>query len=222
MKKTLIALMALASVSMAAQDYPAEYDASSPTSYQFYFEIESTDPIADGRVLTLQYFTFSGSNLYTDGMKFNVTGENSAITLTLGAGAIAEAWDGSKAVIKSNTTFTPDRASDRSATFMGTDGNALVIDKDVVYRVTALKSNNLQSVVLARWDETSEDYIDVSSVTFNGNLNGSGGGANALSTLLNSDYAVASPPQPSPVPEPATGTLSLLALAGLCVRRRRK
>ncbi len=30
------------------------------------------------------------------------------------------------------------------------------------------------------------------------------------------------PIPPYPVPEPATGTLSLLALAGLCMRRRRK
>ena len=27
--------------------------------------------------------------------------------------------------------------------------------------------------------------------------------------------------EPSPVPEPTTGTLSLLALAGLCARRRK-
>lgn len=33
---------------------------------------------------------------------------------------------------------------------------------------------------------------------------------------------IAAEPGPTPVPEPTTGTLSLLALAGLCARRRRK
>ncbi len=220
MKKTIIALMVLAGVAMAAQEYQITNDASGATSYEFCFKIETSDGIADGRVLTLQYFRFTTDNDFANGMKFNVS-EGGAITLTMGEGKMGEAWISGKEQIGENTFFTPNDSSERQVTFMGSDKNALVLQRDVIYKVSAVKNtSNMQEVTLYAWNGIN-DYAELSKVVYNGNMNG-GNATAQINAIVNQAYFVADPPQPSPVPEPATGSLSLLALAGLCARRRKK
>ncbi len=89
-------------------------------------------------------------------------------------------------------------------TLIDTDGNAII---DSYVTAGTLKSGSAAADALSFGDAVSSSYY------FNNYMGGSETDMKALSNAA----AVA-----APIPEPATATLSLLALAGLAARRRRK
>ena len=89
-------------------------------------------------------------------------------------------------------------------TLIDTNGNAVI---DSYVTAGGLKSSSAVAAALSFGDAVSSSYY------FNEYMGGSEANMKALSNAA----AVA-----APIPEPATATLSLLALAGLAARRRRK
>ena len=211
MKKTLIALMALAGVASAA-DYT--YDATMSKdgywadSYTFQFLIENKDLVADDTVLTFYCTNFNTSPLFANAFMFKVA-DNGDITLKVGRGKIvADAWDTTNSVpeARNDTDFTIDSTSGNSAIFSTSDTTPLTLNRGTIYTVTGVgTSQDVQTVTLTAADGTS------STITYNGRMNGTN--VSSLTTAFNQNFAI---------PEPTTATLSLLALAGLAARRRRK
>ncbi len=96
-----------------------------------------------------------------------------------------------------------------SFTLIGTDGSAIV---DSYVTASGLKSQSAGAAALTFDDSVATSYY----------YNEYMGGSDANMKALAAEAAVATPVAPPVVPEPATATLSLLALAGLAARRRRK
>ena len=234
MKKTLIALMALAGISFGAgtgefvvptaqeglktnQDY-------APGNYTFSFTIDEADvtytegvitALNGGSVLALMG-NYSANNYESNGYVLGV--DNGAITLSVGRGAMGGLSTGDSA-ISPTTTFT--------ISTDGVSGGMLMADNAPVtltlgteytivneYTVDGRTINQNVSIYVAGSSEV------LASVTYKGNMNGGTSGS-TISVWGNAAYNVVAQPT-SIVPEPATATLSLLALAGLAARRRRK
>lgn len=218
MKKTIAALFCLSMIASAGQDFPVTHDGSSPTSYTFDFAIESSDDLQNGTVLALMYYTFSTGGDLVNGLKFQVDNETQAITLFAGQGSMREAYNNQKQVpeISSSTVFTEGSAAERRSVFLDSDSVAVVLSRDIAYRVEATKGTfgtheGWQSLTLSQINVDGTTTL-LGTAGFNGNVNGGNGGAAPMNSLFNSAYMT---------PEPATATLSLLALAGLAARRRR-
>lgn len=218
MKKTIAALFCLSMIASAGQDFPVTHDGSSPTSYTFDFAIESSDDLHNGTVLALMYYSFSTGGDLVNGLKFQVDNVTQAITLFAGQGSMREAYNNQKQVpeISSSTVFTEGSAAERRSVFLDSDSVAVVLSRDIAYRVEATKGTfgtheGWQSLTLSQINVDGTTTL-LGTAGFNGNVNGGGGGTVAMNSLFNSAYMT---------PEPATATLSLLALAGLAARRRR-
>lgn len=89
----------------------------------------------------------------------------------------------------------------------------LNVSGDITYTLTMLEGN--MTISARDWSTTIEGMDDVTFTKLGFLTDGSPGGAGVK------NIAVTAPEAPV-VPEPATATLSLLALAGLAARRRRK
>ncbi len=181
MKKTIIALAALALASVASA---ADYTFTVPTGGNFYagdytFEFmifDEADVSTSGTTLAAYY---GGSKGDTYGQNwYTLTNTDGNITLTVGRG------NGS--TYQDNKTFTG-------------------LETGVVYTVSNVGADQSQTVTLTGGDINS-------TVNYAGNMNG-GDADTTMTVTFNQTFAV---------PEPATATLSLLALAGLAARRRRK
>lgn len=207
MKKTIIAILALAGVASAANEL------NIPTAgnfyagnYEFSFTLNegllgATD-VSD--ILAVYWGSYSTESLYSNGYILSWS-EGDVITLKVGDGAMGNLGNSAAvAKITESTTFVPNGASDRSATF----STALTMGE--TYTIKNVGADQLQTVSLYKGDTLLE------TVTYNGNMGG-GNASTTMGSVFNADYAVT-----ETVPEPATATLSLLALAGLAVRRRRK
>lgn len=196
MKKTLVALMALASVACAV-DAPFGVEAeftTAPTQagnfwasdYEFTFtlgDLYSTE--CYGTVLG--YYTGNDPNNTYGCNGIVLGGSNDALTLTIGRGKVTgtdagEITVATGFVFQDNVTFTTE------------------IQKGVTYTLTVAGGNQSMTPTLT-WDGGTETLA-----SYAGNMNGSA----AITAVAHSN-----------IPEPATATLSLLALAGLCARRRR-
>ena len=213
MKKTLIALMALAGVASAATIAPDENGiiwtiASSITptpsaagnfwigDYTFSFTLHQAYNMAEsGTVLA-----FIRGNAIDDTYGYNaivLTGTDDALTLTIGRGRAYNTLNGATA-IGPDTTFT----FQENATFDTT------IQKGVTYTLTVKGGDQAVTAGLS-WSE-GKDVPFMQNIyvgPIKGNMNGNATPVTALN---------------KGVPEPTTATLSLLALAGLAARRRRK
>lgn len=99
------------------------------------------------------------------------------------------------------TTFTKAEA----ARFKTLD---VILERDKEYTVLVQAANLSQTVHLF----DGKNYLGTMD-SYNGNMNGGVSAGSPLNTYTNAKFAI--------IPEPATATLSLLALAGLCGRRRR-
>ena len=171
------------------------------------FVIEETDIIAaptdgtEGAGVVLA--AFGGSHYTQNNLgsnNFVLSEDNSgAITLTVGVGALQNL---SGTEITSTTTYSWIDNPSRVKTF------ATTLSRGVEYTISGTGTNNDLTLTLS-WDGDSEVLA-----TYNGNVNGTDGDLTVIAKV-NQNYSVPS------IPEPATATLSLLALAGLCARRRR-
>ena len=101
-------------------------------------------------------------------------------------------------------SFSATSGTSVAFTLIDTNGNAVI---DSYVTAGGLKSSSAVAAALSFGDAVSSSYY------FNEYMGGSEANMKALSNAA----AVA-----APIPEPATATLSLLALAGLAARRRRK
>ncbi len=229
MKKTLIALMALAGVASAAgtgEFVVPTGGAFAAGDYAFRFTIDEDDVTFTDSVITslnggnvlAMYGLQNTGNYYTNGFVLNV--ENGSITLSVGRGAYANL--NSSSAISSSTTYTIANDGVSGGKVMAGE-SPLTLQVGTQYEVVSSLEivSNPQT-----WDPNAKDLMQtvtifeagnydspLASIEYKGNMNG--GTANtAMQVWGNSAYNVT-------VPEPATATLSLLALAGLCARRRR-
>lgn len=212
MKKTLIALMALAGVAAAATEEVSTVDAAWGTA-----------PVVAGNCWSADYtLTFTLDALYTledsgsvlgfyrgsavnDTYGYNAIvlgGSDEALTLTIGRGRAYNTVNNATGISADTYfTFAPDAAD--KVTFTTT------IQKGVTYTLSVTGGDQAMTPTLT-WDGGSETLA-----SYKGNMNGNA----ALTNVLNSGTITIEAPA---VPEPTTATLSLLALAGLAARRRRK
>ncbi len=197
MKKTLITLAALAASVASAADYTASY----------------TQDDFSSNVLTLQHGLYFGQD-------WTLT-----VDVTVGTAAYNEWGSG---VLASGSSFTENSYS-----------NGFQVWHAINDGTTLTKLNGSTETKLETPWSAGETYtFNVSYVAETGVIRVTGAGFDASSTLTNAKelatitqlssgviglegWSVAIT-QTASIPEPATATLSLLALAGLAARRRRK
>ena len=206
MKKTIIALMALAGIACGANTIDAAFTTVPTTEnnfwsddYVFTFTLaEEYDIATSGAVLGAYWGTQKNNNGDDPGLSANaiyLTENNGALTLNLGDGRLSSIL-GSTGTLDYTISFTNGR---------GTSFSDVTIQKGVTYTLSVGGASQSMTPTLT-WDGGS-----ATAAAYNGNMNG-------YTATMN--YGVSS--GISTVPEPTTATLSLLALAGLAARRRRK
>ena len=226
MKKTLIALMALAGVAMAAgtgEFYvpvsPSNHvDDFGAGNYSFDFVIDSTDvtyvenaitSLKGGSVLALYAGSYSGGSYYTNGFVLGVT--DGAITLTVGRGTLSGLPDSTSPILSTTNLSISQYDYQNGGMFASADGTPITLQVGKSYTIV-----NVSEVVANDIKQNVSLYVTgestaLATVTYKGNMFGK---ANTISVWGNATYNV--------VPEPTTATLSLLALCGLAARRRRR
>ena len=128
-------------------------------------------------------------------------GSEDALTLTIGRGRIFGPLDDATG-IGVNTTMTYANGDSDSVTFTTT------IQKGVEYTLSVTGASQAMTPTLSWTDAVLGTTQTETGASYNGNMNGDAALTYAVNTVM--------------IPEPATATLSLLALAGLAARRRRK
>ena len=207
MKKTLIALMALAGVAMGAvvEDHlaiEAEFT-TIPVATGDFWASDYVLTFTLAQDYTLQHggsvVAFYRGNAINDSHGYNAItlgGTNDALTLTVGRGRVNNTLNNATG-IGANTTM----AFQDSVTFEAT------IVKGVEYTLSVTGGNQAMTPTLT-WTDAELGVQTETLASYKGNMNGKA----ALTYVVNTEM----------IPEPATATLSLLALAGLAARRRRK
>ncbi len=203
MKKTLIALMTLAGVAMGGQ-YTMDKGGD-----LYAGEMTLTFTIPDTPILTGDYDILA-AYYQVNGSSYNVNAFvlNSDNTLSLNRGGAL-----------SSTTLTNDvtTGTQNKSIFNTAEGTALTLSAGD-YTIKYLGGTNGSAAADLYMGDTK-----VASFTGgNHNMNGINQGGGTLTLVTNDAYNVVATSYPGMVPEPATATLSLLALAGLAARRRRK
>ncbi len=211
MKKTLIALMALAGVAAAATitEDTSMYKGGDlySAAFEYSFTLGETFAVTGDYDLLLAYYQINdGSNYTVNAFKLTSGGVltlDRGKTLTLTDGALTDA--STLGTVHNSSTFTA-------------GGEAYTLTTPGTYTIQYLGGTNDHAAANLLLD-------GVTVATFTGgahNMNGAGNGTelfNAGTIFYNVNAAVTAAPA---VPEPTTATLSLLALAGLAARRRRK
>ena len=207
MKKALIALMALASVA-AATTITEDTTIIAPTklnagAFDFSFTLTASTVISGDYDLLLAYYQVNNGGAYD----VNAFKLSSTRVLTLERG---------KNLTLSDDALTSDSTmgTNNTSTFAAIGGtDAYTLSAPGTYTVDYLGGTN--------GDAAADLYLDgVKVAAFNWGshaMNGAAGGDLTLNVKVNGDY-VAAPT----IPEPTTATLSLLALAGMAARRRRR
>ena len=169
--------------------------------------------LTSGNVLALYAGSYSGSQYYTNGFVFSVSG--GAITLSVGRGTLS-GLPSETSSIQTTTNFTIGSAAEDGGAITTTEGAALTLEIGKSYTIknvvnTGVGVTNNQNISIF---ETGSDTV-LGTIAYKGNMHG-GNAQTTMSVWGNTSYDVA-----RLVPEPTTATLSLLALAGLAARRRR-
>lgn len=112
-----------------------------------------------------------------------------------------------------NATYTLSGVSGLSATLLGASHTDAHVDGQSLVSYEYNSSSTSTNWALVKWSFTATD-TDVTISANNISAQSAKGNINA--------FALQATTTAPAVPEPATATLSLLALAGLCARRRRK
>ena len=221
MKKTLIALMALASVACATTTNNAfnttldklTQDWTSGTAYELTFTVatNSFNGYVSDAILTLgaNYYVMSQAGQY-----IGVSTQNNSLKNGANADPGANASGSFNA---STTLYTIESESpvygwvsvnsSKGSAAYGVGGMTVTVGYDGADTSILLDfdgANEIDTMITLKGQEISAAGIELGA-----NITGV---TNATLTYGGSSYAV---------PEPATATLSLLALAGLCARRRR-
>ena len=205
MKKTLIALMALAGVAMGAVEDHLAIDAEFTTpptqagnfwagSYVLTFTLADDYTLEHGGAV-VGFYRGSATNDTYGYNAITLGGTNDALTLTIGRGRVNNTLDGGNGIGVNTTVSYQD-----NVTFNTT------IQKGVTYTLSVTGGDQTMTPTLS-WTDAELGAQTVTAASYNGNMNGQ-------ATIV---YAV----NKEMIPEPATATLSLLALAGLAARRRR-
>ena len=222
MKKTLIALMALAGVAAAAEttitaqftDIPAWKANFYSDDIQFVFTLDSSYTLEGSGSVLAAYWGQSlinesphvGANAFTLS-----EGTNGTYTLTLGRGQVfnytGETWE--NATISKDTTFTFSSSKNGSTESKVEFTNA--IKTGVTYTLSITGADHKMTPTLSWVDEDGVKQ-ELTAGYYTGNMAGNPPEGKNIVYSINSGVLI---------PEPATATLSLLALAGLCARRRR-
>lgn len=204
MKKTLIALMAMASVAMGGQ-YTMDKGGN-----LYAGEMTLTFTIPDTPILTGDY-GFLAAYYQVNGSSYNVNAFvlSADNTLTQNRGGSL-----SSTTILTNdvTTGTQDKS-----TFTTAEGPAFTLSAGD-YTIKYLGGTNGAAAA----DLCMGDALVASFTGGNHNMNGTQQTTDTLTLLTNDSYNVVATSYPGMFPEPASATLSLLALAGLAARLRRR
>ena len=233
MKKTLIALMALAGVA-AADTYTASEANTWLTSagnqiggskYTLTFTIADTFKPGHGTGNTIfDIATFDNKvwAIYQQDGRYLGLGEGAGPD-----GSYASRNDASVNSVDTDTAGT-NNAADYSGWFYDSGSNSTAL----AGATFSIASGNGYTDITFTTAGESPRSITLNRSVFLGTLNQSNAGVSLLKftnvelssvSLTYDDGTLTIPAKPTPsVPEPATATLSLLALAGLAARRRRK
>ncbi len=204
MKKTLIALMALAGVA-CGQSFTENGSLTAPENlyapaFDFTFELTEEFKVTDDYDILLAYYQVSGF-AGSDGFNVNAFQLSNAGVLTLVRGNTLTLTEGE---LTSSSTLVSQNVS----TFVTTEGTNYTLTSPGIYKVDYLGGTNGSAAA-----DLYKDGVKVASFTGgNHNMNGDGTGSLNLTVKVNDSLMI---------PEPTTATLSLLALAGLAARRRR-
>ena len=211
MKKTLIALMALAGVAfgetITLSSIEANFVAPPVKAGNFWAgDYTLTFTLTDDYTLAgsgsvVGFYRGSAINDTNGYNAIVLGGSDEALTLTVGRGR-ANNTVGDATGIKAGTTFT----FTDSVTF------TTQIEKGVEYTLAVTGASGAMTPTLT-WAGGSEELA-----SYNGNMNGNAD----LTYVVNAGTITKVIPETPSIPEPATATLSLLALCGLASRRRRK
>jgi len=198
MKKTLIALMALAGMAMADTYTMPKGGNLFAGAFTLEFTLEENFAVTGDYDILAAYYQVNGNSYNVNAFLLN-----SDKTLTLNRGGALSATTLTNDV----TTGTTDKST------FTTDGTTAYTLGAGTYTIKYLGGTNGSAA--------AELYLDGTKVAgFTGgnhNMNGFNQGGANLTLTTNDSYGVT-----ATIPEPTTATLSLLALAGLAARRRRK
>ena len=208
MKKTLIALMAMAGVAMGAveEDHLAieATFTTAPSTAGNFWSADYVLTFTLAQDYTLQHggsvVAFYRGTAVNDNYGYNAItlgGTNEALTLTVGRGRVQNTLNEGTGISANTTVSYQD-----NVTFETT------IAKGVEYTLSVAGATGAMTPTLS-WVDAEGIAQSLTAASYNGNMNGNQSNmVSAVNTVL--------------IPEPATATLSLLALAGLAARRRRK
>ena len=206
MKKTLIALMALASVAMGYTEDHLAIEAEFTTAPVKAGNFWSGDYVLTftlAQDYTLQHggsvVAFYRGTAVNDTYGYNAItlgGSEDALTLTIGRGRVNNTLNDATGIGVGTTVTYKD-----SVAFTTT------IQKGVEYTLSVTGGDQAMTPTLS-WTDAELGTQTETLASYKGNMNGQDTIVYAVNTEM--------------IPEPATATLSLLALAGLAARRRRK
>ncbi len=205
MKKTIIALMAMTGVAMAESYVMDKGGDLFAGPFTLTFTLEETFAVTGDYDILAAYYQVNGSSYNVNAFQLNSNG-----TLTLNRGGALSA-----------TTLTNDVTTGTS------DSSTFTIDGETAYTLGA-GSYTLKYLGGTNGSAAADLYLnDVKVASFTGgnhNMNGTQQGGNTITLQTNDSYNVVATNYPGmpTIPEPTTATLSLLALAGLAARRRRR
>lgn len=204
MKKTLIALMALAGVAMGGQYTMDKGGNPYAGEMTLTFTIPDTPILTGDYGILAAYYQVNGSSYNVNA--FVLSADN---TLTLNRGGSL-----SSTTILTNdvTTGTQDKS-----TFTTAEGTAFTLSAGD-YTIKYLGGTNGAAAA----DLYMGDALVASFTGGNHDMNGTQQTTDTLTLFTNDSYNVVATSYPGMFPEPATATLSLLALAGLAARLRRR
>ena len=199
--------MAMAGVAMGA-----EYDITAggdlyAGAFTLSFTLEENFAVSGDYDILSAYYQVNNGNGYTvNAFQLNANG-----SLTLNRGKSLSLTDG--AITNESALTTQD-----SSIFKATDGTNYTLGAGD-YVIEYLGGTNGSAA--------ADLYLnDVKVASFTGgnhNMNGAQNASSALKLQTNDSYSVIQGKPVTPaIPEPTTATLSLLALAGLAARRRRR